>query len=673
MSGIMMHNMSHKAGAGPAQVVYNLDAANFSAVPSTGATDATGNFTLTVSNTNSRISWNSANLGVFRSTYIGDSMGDFICGGPDYSAGGQSYTIFVAYKLATTTTGRLINTNNETNGDFVMGGYNGKPKVYYTNGVTINLSGETADTVWHMDWAVFNSTTGVGSIYSATNNQPLSYAYTATNASIRGPNQLRLFNRASGTEASPGDISVVKVWNGALTLAQIQAEWAAYYTRYYSANPSSGYYFAVCVFGVNTGVGLGFDIQTTTAYSIPSGFTFVNNATFDPNYNGAGNVLSNGNLSVKNKTTNNTTVTTYPIGINDKVIMSFKYIFTGNWPAPDNTIFGIAKQSISSTVSQWPGSLGNVPATYSAGIYDDGRTLISSYLGTVQDFNAGTRRARIYSPNDIIDVAVDAANQKMWFRVNGNPWMATYSAPTVSVGADPATNAGGFDITNINIQNFGKYMLVVNGTNQYLSVTPTAASSTATIEGWYYSTAAAMTTQNQGLFGWTGSAAFFQAYFNTAGALHFTSYGGSNNTTAATGSGYTPAVNAWVHYAFTWNSTDASTTTYTAYVNGYCVGTATGTGANNGSGNPLNGVLTIGQNSTYYWKGNIRDFRVSNNLRYTGSTTGTNYFTPPSRGTVQKDSNTLALISLPDSTLADSSSNMLTVANTGSVSTITGT
>jgi hypothetical protein len=216
-------------------------------------------------------------------------------------------------------------------------------------------------------------------------------------------------------------------------------------------------------------------------------------------------------------------------------------------------------------------------------------------------------------------------------------------------------------------------MLVVNGTNQYLSVTPTAATSTVTIEGWYYSTAAAMTTQNQGLFGWTGSAAFFQAYFNTLGALHFTSYGGGNNTTAATGSGYTPAVSTWVHYAFTWNSTDATTTTYTAYVNGYCVGTATGTGANNGSGNPLNGALTIGQNSTYYWKGNIRDFRVSNTLRYTGSTVGTNYFTPATRGTIQKDNNTLVLFSLPDSTLADSSSNTLAVANTGSVTTIAGT
>jgi hypothetical protein len=667
----MMHNMSHKAGSGPVVVVFNLDAANYSAVPANASTDATGNFTLTVSNTNGRISWNSANSGVFRSTYAGDSMGDYIAGGPNYGAGSQSYTIFVAYKLATSSSGRLINTNNETLGDFVMSGYNGKPKVYYSNGVTINLNGETADTVWHLDWAVFDNTSGVGRIYSATNSQPLGSAYSATNSSIRGPNQLRLFNRASGTEAAPADIGVVKVWNGALTLAQIQAEWAAYYTRYYTANPSSQYYFAICMFSDSRGATLGFDIQTTTAYSIPSGFTFVNTATFDPTHNGAGNNLSNGNLSVKNGTTNNTVLTTYAIGVSDKVMMSFKYIHTYNWPAPDNSIFGICKQGMYLSTSQWPGSLGNIPNTYSAGIYDDGRTLISSSAGTTQDFNAGTRRARIYSPNDIIDVAVDAANNKMWFRVNGNPWMATYSSPTVSVGADPATNAGGFDITNINIQNLGKYMLSTTGT-QYFNINPTAVSTTTTIEGWFYCNAANLTSYAQGLFDWIGTNAEFSAYFNTLGALHFANSGGTVNVTAATGSGYTPAVSTWMHYAFTWNSTSSSSTTYTAYMNGYCVGTATGSASHDGSSNPLNSVMHVAYNNSGNWRGYIRDFRISNNLRYTGSTVGTNYFTPATRGTIQKDSNTLALFSLPDSTLADSSSNNLTVTNTG-VTTIAGT
>jgi hypothetical protein len=231
MTGIMMHHASHKSGPAPASVVYNLDAANYSAVPANSSLDSTGNYTLTVSNTNSRISWNSANNGVFRSTYIGDTMGDFIKGGPDYSAGNQSYTIFVAYKLATSSTGRLINTGNEALVDFVMGGYNGKPLVYFTN-TSVNLTGATADTVWHLDWAVFDKVTGFARLYSATTVQPTTHTYTATNVATKGPNQLRLFNRASGFEAHPGDIGVIKVWNGALTIPQIQAEYATYKTRF---------------------------------------------------------------------------------------------------------------------------------------------------------------------------------------------------------------------------------------------------------------------------------------------------------------------------------------------------------------------------------------------------------------------------------------------------------
>jgi len=231
MTGIIMHHASHKPVT-TATVVYNLDAANYSTVPTNGSTVAGSSYTLTVSNANSRISWSSDNGGVFRSTYIGDAMAAYISGGPNYSNGNQSFTIFIAYKLATSSSGRLLNTGNEANGDFVMGSYNGRPKVYFTAAQNINLSGATADTVWHLDWATFNKTTGVANLYSATSAQPTAYTYTGTNVSIRGPNQLRLFNRASGTEAAPADIGVIKVWDGALTLAQIQTEYASYKTRF---------------------------------------------------------------------------------------------------------------------------------------------------------------------------------------------------------------------------------------------------------------------------------------------------------------------------------------------------------------------------------------------------------------------------------------------------------
>ena len=76
MSGILMSTLGNwkaaAAASGPT-LVYDLDAANYSAVPANGSTVAGSIYTLTVSNTNSRISWNSANGGVFRSTYIGES------------------------------------------------------------------------------------------------------------------------------------------------------------------------------------------------------------------------------------------------------------------------------------------------------------------------------------------------------------------------------------------------------------------------------------------------------------------------------------------------------------------------------------------------------------------------------------------------------------------------
>jgi hypothetical protein len=206
----------------------------------------------------------------------------------------------------------------------------------------------------------------------------------------------------------------------------------------------TAYFFAVCSLS-----GIGFDIQTTTSYTVPAGFTLITGATWDPSYNGTGNNLSNANLSLRSASGNNTTVTTYQIQTGDKVFMSFKLV--NNIPSPDQVILGIAKRTMAGSAGQWPGANGVIPNDYSAGIYDDGRTLIVTAGGAAEDFNAATRRARIVTSGDVMDVAVDQANKKMWFRVNGNPWMSTYAAPTVSVGADPATNAGGFDITGIGI------------------------------------------------------------------------------------------------------------------------------------------------------------------------------------------------------------------------------
>jgi hypothetical protein len=213
------------AAAISASLVFDLDAANYSAVPTNGST--VNGYTLGVSNAGSSITWNSANGGTFAKS---NSTGtDVIYGGPNYVTG-QSYTVFMAYKLSATSAGRLLNTQNESSKDWMMGAYNGNPNAFYPN-FTVNLPGSGADTVWHFAWATWNSTTTTGQLWIATNTAPTTYTYTATSAGGGGFNQLRLFSRAAGSEVQSGNIAFVKVYNGVLTLANIQSLHATYKTR----------------------------------------------------------------------------------------------------------------------------------------------------------------------------------------------------------------------------------------------------------------------------------------------------------------------------------------------------------------------------------------------------------------------------------------------------------
>lgn len=222
----MMHHASHTSGPAPVNLVYNLDAANYSAVPTNGST--VNGFTLTVANAGSSIAWNSANGGSFvKSNSTGT---DVIYGGPNYVTA-QSYSVFMAYKLSATSAGRLLNTQSEASKDWLMGAYNGHPYTFYPN-YAVNLPSTGTDTVWHLDWATWDTTTSTGKLYTSTSVAPAAAAYSVTNAGGGGFNQLRLFSRAAASEVQTGNIAVVKVWNGALTLTQIQNEYTSYKTRF---------------------------------------------------------------------------------------------------------------------------------------------------------------------------------------------------------------------------------------------------------------------------------------------------------------------------------------------------------------------------------------------------------------------------------------------------------
>jgi hypothetical protein len=231
-SGITIgQGITLQSGFSPsATLTYDLDAANYSAVPVNGTKDATGTYTLSVANTTSRITWASDNGGVFRMTGASSTSADYIYGGPNWTTG-QSYTVFMAYKRSVTVQGRLLNTQVEAQKDWLMGLYNGNPDAFYPN-YAVNLPASGADLVWHFGWATWNTSTSLGQLYTATSAQPTGTAFSVTNAGGGGFNNLRLFSRSSGSEAQTGDIGFVKVYNGVLTLSDVQGLYSQYKARF---------------------------------------------------------------------------------------------------------------------------------------------------------------------------------------------------------------------------------------------------------------------------------------------------------------------------------------------------------------------------------------------------------------------------------------------------------
>jgi hypothetical protein len=233
MSGIMMSTLGNwkaavVAPAGPT-LFYDLDAANYAAVPVTGSTVAgTGAYTITVANAGASISWQADNGGLFRKSNATGT--DVMFGGPNWVTG-QSYSVFMAYRRIATSPGRLLNTQSEASKDWLLGLYNGHPNAFYPN-FSVNLPGSGADLVWRFNWATWNTTTSLGQLYTATSATPTGTSFTGTNAGGGGFNQLRMFSRSAGSEVQSADIGFVKAYNGVLTLADVQSLYATYAARF---------------------------------------------------------------------------------------------------------------------------------------------------------------------------------------------------------------------------------------------------------------------------------------------------------------------------------------------------------------------------------------------------------------------------------------------------------
>jgi len=191
-------------------------------------TDFTGTYAITTTNAGATIVYNSANGGVFRKTT--SSGTDSMVLGPNYVTG-QSYSVFMAYKISATSAGRSLNTQSEASKDWLLGAYNGNPNAFYPN-YSVNLPSSGADTVWHFAWGTFNNGTKLGQLYTATSAQPTGTSFAVTNSGGGGFNQLRLFSRAGGFEVQTADIGMIRVYNGVVTLAQVQSQYAAFKTRF---------------------------------------------------------------------------------------------------------------------------------------------------------------------------------------------------------------------------------------------------------------------------------------------------------------------------------------------------------------------------------------------------------------------------------------------------------
>jgi hypothetical protein len=154
--------------------------------------------------------------------------------GPNYSSTTQAYSVMMVYRSVSGTAGRLLNANTASP-DWLMGlwGSGAGVQDIFFNGAFVGSSSTAQNGSWRFGWFTFNGTNTTNA-YAAGSTAPTTTH--GTRAGTGGFNGLRLFGRFStsttNVENVTADVGLVKLWNGALTLAQIQAEHAAYKTRF---------------------------------------------------------------------------------------------------------------------------------------------------------------------------------------------------------------------------------------------------------------------------------------------------------------------------------------------------------------------------------------------------------------------------------------------------------
>jgi hypothetical protein len=199
----------------------------------------------------------------------------------------------------------------------------------------------------------------------------------------------------------------------------------------------TGYYI-----GVVNGGGNGWTINTTPAYSVPTGYRFIGDMTFDRSYTNSSLTISANGRSLTGLT-NTVGLTNYRIRSSDKIMFSMTLLNANN--IGDNIEIGIASRALFPLTT---GQFGTPPQNtgYFAAFYDDGATVMYG-PGSSLTSQLWAGLVRFQSPGSVVDVALNVPLRKMWIRVNNSAWHAQRISPSVA-GGDPVTGSGGFSLTN---------------------------------------------------------------------------------------------------------------------------------------------------------------------------------------------------------------------------------
>jgi hypothetical protein len=225
--------MASYGGSKDPVLVLDLDAANYSAVPTNASTIAgAGAYTITTRNANSSVAWSSTAGGIFQKTTA--NTADFLEFGPNYSSTSRAYTVMMVYRSVSGTAGRLLNANTASP-DWLMGlwGSGAGVQDIFFNGSFVGSNSTAQNGTWRFGWLTFDGVNSTNA-YAAGSIAPTGTH--GVKSGTGGFNGLRLFGRfgtsTTNIEVVTADVGLVKVWDGALTLSSIQAQHALYKTRF---------------------------------------------------------------------------------------------------------------------------------------------------------------------------------------------------------------------------------------------------------------------------------------------------------------------------------------------------------------------------------------------------------------------------------------------------------